>query len=148
MQTPSLLGKKRELISQQSVIAKADIPECEDLAFGSNVDAYRQFSAPAYMAGKEVVSAEVGAVLGRTYQMTIPHLLQLIHRLFAGGVNAVVLHGYPYSGEASPSLPVSLNVRLDNRLTICSIQTPHGPAMPLLPTPGPICSAATSRHGT
>ncbi|ERS95284.1 hypothetical protein HMPREF1624_08161 [Sporothrix schenckii ATCC 58251] len=75
-------------VDMQSLIGKADIPECEDLAFGSNIDAYRQFSSPAYMSGKKIISAEVGAVLGQAYQMTMPQLLQLIHRLLAGGVNA------------------------------------------------------------
>ncbi|CAK7212301.1 hypothetical protein SCUCBS95973_001417 [Sporothrix curviconia] len=89
-------------VDMPSLVAKADIPECEDLAFGSNIDAYRQFSAPALWAGRPVVSAEVGAQLGQAFQMTLPRWLPLLHRLFAGGVNAVVLHGLPYSG-AYPS---------------------------------------------
>ncbi|CAK7205455.1 hypothetical protein SEUCBS139899_008229 [Sporothrix eucalyptigena] len=85
-------------IDMPALVHKADLPECEDLAFGSNIDAYRQFTAPANLAGKPIVSAEVGAILGQAYQMTIPRWLQLLHRLFAGGVNAVVLHGLAYSG--------------------------------------------------
>ncbi|CAK7218393.1 hypothetical protein SBRCBS47491_003494 [Sporothrix bragantina] len=85
-------------VDMQSLVAKADIPECEDLAFGSNIDGYRQFTAPAFLAGKLIVSAEVGAALGQAYQMTLPRWLQIIHRLFAGGVNALVLHGLAYSG--------------------------------------------------
>ncbi|KAL1892393.1 hypothetical protein Sste5346_007131 [Sporothrix stenoceras] len=85
-------------VDMQALVAKADLPECEDLAFASNIDAYRQFTSPAYLANKNIVSAEVGAVLGHAYQMTVPRWLQLIHRLFAGGVNAVVMHGLAYSG--------------------------------------------------
>lgn len=75
------------------------MPECEDLAFGESIDGYRQFSAPANMAGKPVISAEVGAVLGQAYQLKLPKLLTLIKRLYAGGANAIVLHGMSYSGE-------------------------------------------------
>lgn len=57
------------------------------------------------MAGKRVISAEVGAELGSTYQQVLPELLRLIKRLFAGGINAVVMHGLPYSGEVSDQGP-------------------------------------------
>ncbi|KAH8897356.1 secreted protein [Thozetella sp. PMI_491] len=86
-------------VDMQSVIANLDAPECEDLAFSSNIDAFRQFSGPANMALKKIVSAEVGAGLSQTYQQFIPNLLSLFKRLFAGGVNALVIHGLPYSGQ-------------------------------------------------
>lgn len=85
-------------VDMQALVGKADLPECEDLAFASNIDAFRQFTSPAFLLGKDIISAEVGAVLGHAYQMTVPRWLQLIHRLFAGGVNAVVMHGLAYSG--------------------------------------------------
>ncbi|KAH8674181.1 secreted protein [Xylariales sp. PMI_506] len=83
----------------QSTIPLVNAPECEDLAFGSNIDGYRQFTGAANMAGKRVISAEVGAELGQVFQQAIPNALQLYKRLYAGGINAIVMHGYPYSGQ-------------------------------------------------
>ncbi|EFX01772.1 secreted protein [Grosmannia clavigera kw1407] len=86
-------------VDMQTAIPKIAVPECEDLAFDESIDGYRQFSAPANMAGKPVISAEVGAVLGQAYQLKLPKLLTLIKRLYAGGVNSIMLHGLSYSGE-------------------------------------------------
>ncbi|KAJ5511212.1 Glycoside hydrolase family 2 N-terminal [Penicillium expansum] len=74
-------------------------PECESLQWKSNIDGYRQFAGAAYLAGKKVVSNEMGAVQSRAYSLTIPELLQSVNKAFAGGVNRVVLHGQPYSGD-------------------------------------------------
>jgi hypothetical protein len=76
-----------------------DSPECEDLAMGWNVDAYRQFTGPAILAGKRIISAEVGAALAATYQTQLPGLLNGFKRLFAGGVNSLSIHGLSYSGS-------------------------------------------------
>ncbi|KAH1379329.1 hypothetical protein KXX49_006926, partial [Aspergillus fumigatus] len=71
-----------------------DAPECESLGFGDNVDAYRQFSGPAHLSNRNVVSNEMGAVFKPAYMLTIPELLYSIKRAWSGGVNMVVLHGY------------------------------------------------------
>ncbi|KAH3511309.1 hypothetical protein KXV55_002464 [Aspergillus fumigatus] len=76
-----------------------DAPECESLGFGDNVDAYRQFSGPAHLSNRNVVSNEMGAVFKPAYMLTIPELLYSIKRAWSGGVNMVVLHGYTYSGN-------------------------------------------------
>ncbi|KAL4787127.1 hypothetical protein BJX76DRAFT_345794 [Aspergillus varians] len=76
-----------------------DAPECESLQWRDNIDGYRQFSGPAYLSGKNVVSNEMGAIMSRAYSLTIPELLQSVNKAFAGGVNRVVLHGQPYSGN-------------------------------------------------
>ncbi|KAH1741406.1 hypothetical protein KXV22_003371 [Aspergillus fumigatus] len=70
-----------------------DAPECESLGFGDNVDAYRQFSGPAHLSNRNVVSNEMGAVFKPAYMLTIPELLYSIKRAWSGGVNMVVLHG-------------------------------------------------------
>ncbi|RAH44977.1 uncharacterized protein BO95DRAFT_391087 [Aspergillus brunneoviolaceus CBS 621.78] len=74
-------------------------PECESLQHQNNVDSYRQFSGPAILAGKEVISNELGAVTTEAYSHTITELLWQVNRAAAGGVNQVVLHGQSYSGD-------------------------------------------------
>lgn len=80
-------------------IPLVDGPECETLSFNSLVDGYRQFAGPANLAGKRVISSEVGAVFGGAYQQSVPDLLWDLKRSLVGGVNAFVLHGYPFSGD-------------------------------------------------
>ncbi|GFF56219.1 hypothetical protein IFM58399_10263 [Aspergillus lentulus] len=80
-------------------ISLSDAPECESLGFSDNVDAYRQFSGPAHISNRNVISNEMGAVNKPAYMLTIPELLYSIKRAWSGGVNMVVLHGYTYSGN-------------------------------------------------
>jgi hypothetical protein len=74
-------------------------PECESLQFGNNVDGYRQFVGPSALAGKRVVSNEMGAEMLQAYRMPISRLLWSIHRAVVAGVNQVVLHGQDYTGN-------------------------------------------------
>lgn len=74
-------------------------PECETLAFVDNMDAYRQFSGPANLAGKRVISNEGGALMGVTYQQSIPDVLWTFKRAIAASINNFILHGYPFSGN-------------------------------------------------
>ncbi|KAF7589906.1 hypothetical protein BBP40_003524 [Aspergillus hancockii] len=74
-------------------------PECESLQFEDNVDGYRQFVGPALLAGKRVISNEMGAVIYKAYQHTITEVLWEIGRAVAGGVNQFVLHGQSFSGN-------------------------------------------------
>ncbi|PCG93418.1 Hypothetical protein PENO1_082490 [Penicillium occitanis (nom. inval.)] len=61
------------------------------------MDSYRQYSGPAHLAGKRVISSKAGAEIMKAYQQTIPELLWSLERSFAGSVNQFVLHGYPTS---------------------------------------------------
>ena len=79
-------------------VPAVDVPECESLGFNHNVDAYRQFSGPANLAGKRIISNELGAVQGAAYTQTLPELIWDIKRSILGGVNEMILHGYPFSG--------------------------------------------------
>jgi hypothetical protein len=79
-------------------IPVVDVPECESLQFGDNVDGYRQFSGPALLAGKKVISNEMGATLG-AYGYALPTLLFSVGRAVVGGVNQLVLHGQSYTGD-------------------------------------------------
>lgn len=79
-------------------IPAVDVPECESLGFFHNVDAYRQFSGPANLAGKRVISNELGATQGAAYAQTLPELIWDVKLSIMGGVNEMVFHGYPFSG--------------------------------------------------
>ncbi|RYP50580.1 hypothetical protein DL768_003925 [Monosporascus sp. mg162] len=86
-------------IDMQASIPAVDTPECESLTFRDSIDSYRQFSGPAYLVGKRVVSNELGAVGGFGYRYLIPDLLFSANRGFAGGVNQYVIHGQTYTGN-------------------------------------------------
>lgn len=84
-----------------------DVPEGESLAFGqstggySNVQDYKVVATGAHVAGQPVVSDECCAFSGHVWASTAgagsdTSNLQAIYRGFAGGVNQVVWHGFPY----------------------------------------------------
>ncbi|KAJ5357882.1 hypothetical protein N7541_005040 [Penicillium brevicompactum] len=86
-------------IDMQTTIDRVDAPECESLAFNDNIDGYRQFSGPANVAQKPVISNEMGADLQKALALPISELLGQINIAFAGGVNQVVLHGQTFTGD-------------------------------------------------
>ncbi|KAI7084709.1 hypothetical protein KC356_g6490 [Hortaea werneckii] len=79
-------------------IPAVGIPETESLGFAHLVDTYRQFSAPANLAGRNIISNELGAVQLEAYTQTLPELIWDTKLSIVGGVNRIVYHGYPYSG--------------------------------------------------
>ncbi|KAF9873062.1 hypothetical protein CkaCkLH20_09572 [Colletotrichum karsti] len=86
-------------MDMEASIPFADAPECESLQWRDNVDGYRQFSGPANLARRNVISNELGAVFGRPYSLAIPELLFMMNRAVSGGVNQFVIHGQAYSGN-------------------------------------------------
>ena len=74
--------------------ASVDILETETLEMADEVDYYRTQSGGVHLTGKNIFSAETGATNGGNYYLTMQHYLLKIHKLFAGGVNRVILHGY------------------------------------------------------
>lgn len=82
-----------------SDIPLVDTPECESLGFSDDVDNYRQFSGPAHLYAKQVISNELGAVNTAAYSLTLPELLFHTKRAWSGGISMVVYHGSPYSGN-------------------------------------------------
>lgn len=76
-----------------------DVPECESLGFVDSIDAYRAYTGPAQLAGKHIISNEMGAEQLKAYSYTIPRLLYSVNRAYAGGVNRIVLHGQSYTGK-------------------------------------------------
>ncbi|KAF4838526.1 hypothetical protein CGCTS75_v000303 [Colletotrichum tropicale] len=86
-------------MDMEASVPFVDAPECESLQFHDNLDGYRQFSGPANLARKTVISNELGAVFGSAYRFAIPDLLFAMNRAVAGGVNQFVIHGQSYSGN-------------------------------------------------
>ncbi|KAL1880144.1 hypothetical protein Daus18300_001507 [Diaporthe australafricana] len=80
-------------------IPSVDAPECESLGFEDSVTSYRQFTGPAHLAGRNVISSEMGAVSGPAFNLTIPQFLYHGKAGLAGGITQHVLHGAPYSGN-------------------------------------------------
>jgi hypothetical protein len=74
-----------------------DALEGEPLGF-PNIDAYRCLSGPAQLAGRSDISSECGAVFQPAFSQTIPELLKLAKRAYAGGLATMVFHGMAYSG--------------------------------------------------
>lgn len=65
-------------------------PECESLGFNHVIDAYRQFAGPANLAGKRIVSSELGAQRNEAYSQTLPELIWDVKRSIIGSVNNMV----------------------------------------------------------
>ncbi|CAI7604745.1 unnamed protein product [Penicillium pancosmium] len=86
-------------MDMESNIPFVNAPECESLQFKDSIDGYRQFTGPAHLAGKRVISNEMGAVMMKAYQLTHSELLYSINRAVVGGVNQMVFHGQTYTGE-------------------------------------------------
>ncbi|KAH8707659.1 hypothetical protein GQ44DRAFT_691187 [Phaeosphaeriaceae sp. PMI808] len=86
-------------VDMVSSVSHVQVPELESLGFAENIDLYRQFTGAAHLAGRNVISTEVGAVLGGAYKLRIPKLKALLDQSHAAGVNTMVIHGYAYSGE-------------------------------------------------
>ncbi|KAF2205690.1 hypothetical protein GQ43DRAFT_477176 [Delitschia confertaspora ATCC 74209] len=80
-------------------IPTVDAPETESLDFSDLIDGYRQYSGPANLARRRIISSECGAVRGQAYVQTLPELLWKVKRSYAGSVNQFVFHGLPYSGQ-------------------------------------------------
>jgi hypothetical protein len=56
-----------------------------------------QYSGPADLAGRQIISIELGAEFERGFSQTWKRLLYNAKRAFAGGINQVVIHGADYS---------------------------------------------------
>lgn len=51
------------------------------------------------MAGKRIISSELGAQREEVYEQTMPELIWDVKRSIVGSVNQFVYHGYPYTGS-------------------------------------------------
>lgn len=90
-----------------------DVPETESLYFMDEIDNYLAMSAPANLSRKSMVSTELGALRGRVgeayavggYSQTWNDIIVQANRSFAGGVNQMLLHTFPYQYSTTHSWP-------------------------------------------
>ncbi|KAL3441425.1 hypothetical protein BJX65DRAFT_322380 [Aspergillus insuetus] len=78
----------------------ADAPEAESLGFEDDIDSYRQYTGPAILSGKHIISNELGAVTYNAYQYPVTELLYSANVAFAGGINKMVIHGAQWVQQA------------------------------------------------
>ncbi len=86
-------------MDELALIPNVNAPEDESLEFANEIDRYRQYAGPANLAGKRVISNELGAQIYRAFQQTLPELVDIFKHAIAGGVNQAVIHGSSYSGN-------------------------------------------------
>ncbi|KUI55677.1 hypothetical protein VP1G_03003 [Cytospora mali] len=81
-----------------SAAAHIDAPETESNYFDGVIDAFRAMGGGAMMGRKQIYSSELGAHRYFSYASTWPLILNDCAINYAGGVNRIVTHGFPYSG--------------------------------------------------
>lgn len=82
-----------------AAIPLLDVPEYESLAFSDDVDNYRRFFGTAHLAGKNIISNELGAVVLEAYRQTLVGIINSVHTAIIGGTNQIILHGQTFSGR-------------------------------------------------
>jgi hypothetical protein len=125
-------------------------PECESLGFNHVIDAYRQFAGPANLAGKRVISSELGAQRNEAYSQTMPELIWDVKRSIVGSINNFVS---PYRPAVQSSIagltPKCISIRsITDTPSQARTQTQPGLATPPSHTVFPTCTARDSRHGS
>lgn len=87
---------------ESAVMAVAARPEHESLAAREQIDPYRLHASANNMTGNPWLSTECCAVTQSGYMETEQSMLVRMHKTYAGGVNRMVYHVYPYKdGEAA-----------------------------------------------
>ncbi|KAK4550835.1 hypothetical protein LTR36_000415 [Oleoguttula mirabilis] len=81
-----------------SAAAHIDAPETESNYFDGVIDAFRAMGGGAMMGQKQILSSELGAHRYFAYAATWPLIINDCQQNYAGGVNRIVTHGFPYSG--------------------------------------------------
>ncbi|KAJ8082412.1 hypothetical protein PM082_008267 [Marasmius tenuissimus] len=74
------------------------VPEIESLSLPL-IDQARQLSGGVHLGNKSIFSSETGARFGLAMAITMTQLLEDSKNQFAGHVNVVMIHGYPYGGD-------------------------------------------------
>jgi hypothetical protein len=75
----------------------ADIPETEDLESGGDTHFMRLARAAANLYGHKLVGCESLCWPGKSFEITPAQWHARVNLLFASGVNAIVMHGFPYA---------------------------------------------------
>jgi hypothetical protein len=81
---------------ESAVAAVVARPEHESLAAREQIDPYRLMSSANNMTGNPWLSTECCAVTQSGYMETEQSMLVRMHKSYAGGVNRMVYHVYPY----------------------------------------------------
>ncbi len=79
----------------------AHIPETETLYAGGASVFYKVAAAGAHLYGRQLVGAEAFSFIQRDHMTTPQKVRAAADKLFAAGVNHLVLHGVPYPAEGA-----------------------------------------------
>lgn len=118
-------------------------PECESLGFNHVIDAYRQFAGPANLAGKRIVSSELGAQRNEPYSQTLPELIWDVKRSIVGSVNNFVRKLCLFVIAHADRLRFTTHIHSLARI-------PTLPGLATLPSriAFPTCTVRDNRHGS
>jgi hypothetical protein len=90
---------------QVQAAAALDRPEHESLFTNDEVDNYLPIASANHMTGNPWYSTECCAALNMNYAETFQDATIRMHRSFAGGINKLVYHVYPYRDGATWKWP-------------------------------------------
>ncbi len=82
-----------------------DIPDIDHIT-NSSIDWARTMTSGARLAGNNVVSSELGDLIGFDYMITLETLKRIGNRQLVGGANQLELNGYPYKFAHGSRWPV------------------------------------------
>ncbi|MGI8332409.1 glycosyl hydrolase [Actinomadura scrupuli] len=94
-------GLETDAISSAAIL---DIPEGESIGF-KNLDDFRCLAGARDMAGRRLLSEELGAYTGGAYNTTWEKVLKTVGGQFAAGVNNVMVHGFSYASAPGANWP-------------------------------------------
>ncbi len=123
---------------------QADTPEGENLTLNNQLDLFRVLATAGQIQGRQQFSTECCSVIGGSYRQSWPDMLNLLQLHYAGGVNQITVHGYPYSGKVptarwpgwspfEPFGPSLFSPNIDNGFSEAwGPRQPSWPDMPLI----------------
>lgn len=96
-------------LDMASATTHVDVPETEQFHFKDTIDSYRAMAGAAHVSNKPVVSSEIApmatGMLQDAYGTSWKRMLEISNQNFAGGVNQVVWHGFPYADGPGATWP-------------------------------------------
>ncbi|WP_455924192.1 glycosyl hydrolase [Pseudomonas putida] len=138
---------------------QADTPEGENLTLNNELDLFRVLDTAGQIQGRSQFSTECCSVIGGSYRQSWPDMLNVLQLHYAGGVNQITVHGYPYSGKVptarwpgwspfEPFGPSLFSPNIDNGFSEAwGPRQPSWPDVPLI-TGYLARTQALLRHGT
>lgn len=96
-------------LDMSSASSHVDVPETEQFYFRDVIDSYRAMAGAVHMTDKPVMSGEIAplltGILQDGYGASWKRMLEISNQNFAGGVNQVVWHGFPYADAPGATWP-------------------------------------------